>query len=656
MKWLISSGLGVLLAPVMLLALLVPAAVAENEALCLAASAGQVVDPGEQGDTDNAAYIWAALRDAGISEAGAAGVLGNLHQETGGTFAPTTAQPGGPGRGIAQWSLGGRWDGPAGLVPWARDKNLDPWSLRAQVMFLLHEVQQGWGGISLGRLRGMSNPVTAAIYFHDTYERSADSAAFVADVRGGNATTWLARLGGTATPTPPANVTAWIAGGTRTADLAHQITQRHSHRGGTARITAPLPADHLVAVSRERAAQTADVWILATPPSTDLVATVLASAGPTRAVTWLARNRADREILEDVADTHPTLTVATGGTRAADYDPPPHLAAPTVDANPTGCVINASGGSLICPASDTIENPDQLKDNATQVARCVAAGWPSIDVIGGWRPSDPYPDHPSGQAVDIMMPQGCTDTAGKTALGKQITEYLTSRAAQFRIMYLIWEQRIWTVNTPQWRPMSSRGSCTADHYDHIHVSTWEPPPGNPSLGSQTVNYTPAPSAMRPCPPRFACGTNGLGDLTGTPGHIVDAVVEWAAGQGTITGPGEKMSIPAVWRANDSHGSTVTGSRSDHQGPPSFAWAVDIFDPSDPHGPTEKKDRMAQALAAAYGIPWNGSGLVNRTVNGLNIQLIYRTQTGGNHFNHIHFGVRRTTGRVPAIPTHLVFSS
>ncbi len=74
--------------------------------------------------------------------------------------------------------------------------------------------------------------------------------------------------------------------------------------------------------------------------------------------------------------------------------------------------------------------------------------------------------------------------------------------------------------------------------------------------------------------------------------------------------------------------------------PAFAWAVDIFDPADPHGPTEKKDLMAQALAAAYGIPWNGSGLVNRTVNGLNIQLIYRTQTGAQPLQP--HPLRRTT--------------
>ena len=39
----------------------------------------------------------------------AAGIIGNLDQESG--MDPTISQyDGGPGRGIAQWSTGGRWD------------------------------------------------------------------------------------------------------------------------------------------------------------------------------------------------------------------------------------------------------------------------------------------------------------------------------------------------------------------------------------------------------------------------------------------------------------------------------------------------------------------------------------------------------------------
>ena len=44
----------------------------------------------------------------GLTEAQSAGIVGNLDVESG--VSPTAVQSGGPGRGIAQWSVGARWD------------------------------------------------------------------------------------------------------------------------------------------------------------------------------------------------------------------------------------------------------------------------------------------------------------------------------------------------------------------------------------------------------------------------------------------------------------------------------------------------------------------------------------------------------------------
>ena len=48
----------------------------------------------------------------GLTPFQAAGIVGNLDQESG--VNPTAVQSGGPGRGVAQWSVGGRWDTSAG--------------------------------------------------------------------------------------------------------------------------------------------------------------------------------------------------------------------------------------------------------------------------------------------------------------------------------------------------------------------------------------------------------------------------------------------------------------------------------------------------------------------------------------------------------------
>jgi hypothetical protein len=38
------------------------------------------------------------------------------------------------------------------------------------------------------------------------------------------------------------------------------------------------------------------------------------------------------------------------------------------------------------------------------------------------------------------------------------------------ITYIIWYQRIWSTNSPGWRKMADRGSPTANHMDHVHIS------------------------------------------------------------------------------------------------------------------------------------------------------------------------------------------
>lgn len=137
--------------------------------------------------------VWSGLLAAGVSPAAAAGVLGNLQQESG--VNPAAVQQGGPGRGLAQWSTGGRWDtSEPNLLAHAQTEGLDPWSTEAQVSFMLREMRLGWGGFDFDEFRMMQDPVEAAVYFHDVYEVSADSDDFVRSVRGGNAVSWLARM------------------------------------------------------------------------------------------------------------------------------------------------------------------------------------------------------------------------------------------------------------------------------------------------------------------------------------------------------------------------------------------------------------------------------------------------------------------------------
>lgn len=100
-----------------------------------------------------------------------------------------------------------------------------------------------------------------------------------------------------------------------------------------------------------------------------------------------------------------------------------------------------------------------LTRNAIAVLNAVREEFPELTQFGGVRPGDPG-DHGSGHALDIMT---------STSEGDAVARYLQGRAGELGIRYLIWKQRRWAPGGT-WVPMEDRGSITANHYDHVHVS------------------------------------------------------------------------------------------------------------------------------------------------------------------------------------------
>lgn len=135
-----------------------------------------------------------------------------------------------------------------------------------------------------------------------------------------------------------------------------------------------------------------------------------------------------------------------------------------------------------------------LKINAIRAGRAVSLKFPEVQTIGGYRASDPYPDHPSGRALDIMV--------GSLALGDAIKDYLFANNSKFYMEYALWRQAQWTSGSTA-IPMEDRGNLTQNHYDHVHAYFADgpyPPPGfqyggipigTPMLfggGGASVNY------------------------------------------------------------------------------------------------------------------------------------------------------------------------
>ncbi len=106
----------------------------------------------------------------GLKNYQAAAIVGNLIQES--SVVPTVAQfGGGPGRGIAQWSVGGRWDHDGGdNVAWfAAAHNESRWALQTQLDFTWYELTH-FSGYGLSELKAAGNISSATIAFQDRFE------------------------------------------------------------------------------------------------------------------------------------------------------------------------------------------------------------------------------------------------------------------------------------------------------------------------------------------------------------------------------------------------------------------------------------------------------------------------------------------------------
>ncbi len=121
---------------------------------------------------------------------------------------------------------------------------------------------------------------------------------------------------------------------------------------------------------------------------------------------------------------------------------------------PTGTGGECTNGSSVDPG---------VSASIVKVHQAVCARWPEITSYGTLRADSG--DHGAGRAVDVMI---------SGATGWDIANYLRANYQAFGISYIIYSQKIWSVERSGegWRGMSDRGSVTANHYDHVHVSVY----------------------------------------------------------------------------------------------------------------------------------------------------------------------------------------
>ena len=120
-------------------------------------------------------------------------------------------------------------------------------------------------------------------------------------------------------------------------------------------------------------------------------------------------------------------------------------------------VANAPAPRFL-PPGDAPEAGLQVK--TILAARSVSDAFPEITTMDGVRP-DAKPWHPTGRAVDIMIPN--PGSAEGIALGDAIRDFALANAEQFALQDVIWRGTYYTPEGP-------RGSGYG-HYDHVHITT-----------------------------------------------------------------------------------------------------------------------------------------------------------------------------------------
>jgi hypothetical protein len=167
-------------------------------------------------------------------------------------------------------------------------------------------------------------------------------------------------------------------------------------------------------------------------------AEVLLPNGKDQAVRWVNADYLanQKPKPEKVTTTGSSSSTSTGGTSA-----------PSVGGT---CTNGSSVASGVSPSIFTIHD-------------AVCANWPEITTYGTFRADSG--DHGSGHAVDIMI---------SGATGYDVAEFVRAHASEFGVSYIIYSQHIWSVDRAGegWRAMEDRGSITANHYDHVHVSVY----------------------------------------------------------------------------------------------------------------------------------------------------------------------------------------
>ena len=122
----------------------------------------------------------------------------------------------------------------------------------------------------------------------------------------------------------------------------------------------------------------------------------------------------------------------------------------------------AAGGDVEAACTNGSSVPAGVSPNVVAVHQAVCANFPELTSYGTFRADG---EHAQGLAIDIMV-------SGER--GWQVADFVRAHYSELGVSYIMYSQRIWSVDrgSEGWRYVEDRGSTTANHYDHVHVTTY----------------------------------------------------------------------------------------------------------------------------------------------------------------------------------------
>ena len=174
------------------------------------------------------------------------------------------------------------------------------------------------------------------------------------------------------------------------------------------------------------------------------------------------------ELLRQISAAEAQYAALTPQQQAIVDSAPPPPSAPPLPADPAIAAMPGIPAGDVAPPP-LADMPEELpvgvasevglQPNAVVAARAVSRQFPQIAEIDGVRP-DSKPWHPSGLAIDIMIPNPSSPEG--IATGDQILAFAMSNAARFGLQDVIWRGTYYTPAGPQ---ASGYG-----HFDHVHIT------------------------------------------------------------------------------------------------------------------------------------------------------------------------------------------